>query len=260
MNTSELLHGTTLVHSTMVSKVSVPFSSQLHSLSQGEFDFWLDALNLKTSKLRNDTKLLLTDLLTFSFVLPSPFPLYFLSKSTQSSTELVGLAAAETGNPRKEVPKASKQIFWRIIIFYVLSLFMVTLIVPYDNPDLLGGSYDANASPFVVAIRIGGIKALPSVMNAVILVSVLSVGNSAVYAGSRTMNVSRPRWIPNRLSLSWNLSIDEYFLLLTSILLKHEKREWLWQESPQRSLASSTRKVVQLLQSSCPCLSDFWVS
>lgn len=53
-----------------------------------------------------------------------------------AGTELVGLAAAETGNPRKEVPKASKQIFWRIIIFYVLSLFMVTLIVPYDREDL----------------------------------------------------------------------------------------------------------------------------
>lgn len=107
-----------------------------------------------------------------------------------AGTELIGLAAAETGNPRKEVPKASKQIFWRILIFYVVSLFIITLIVPYDDANLLNGSssYDAAASPFVIAIKIGGINALPSIMNAVILVSVLSVGNSAVYGASRTLN------------------------------------------------------------------------
>lgn len=106
-----------------------------------------------------------------------------------AGTELVGLAAAETGNPRKEVPKASKQIFWRVAIFYIVSLFMVGLIVPYTDPRLSSGSssYDARASPFVIAIDIGQIKALPSIFNAVILISVLSVGNSAVYGASRTL-------------------------------------------------------------------------
>ncbi|UZJ55002.1 hypothetical protein CBS101457_004322 [Exobasidium rhododendri] len=106
-----------------------------------------------------------------------------------AGTELVGLAAAETGNPRKEVPKASKQIFWRVAIFYIVNLFLVGLIVPYTDPQLLSGtsSYDARASPFVIAIELGQIKALPSIFNAVILISVLSVGNSAVYGASRTL-------------------------------------------------------------------------
>lgn len=106
-----------------------------------------------------------------------------------AGTELIGLAAAETGNPRKEIPKAAKQIIWRILIFYILSLFLITLIVPYTDPRLLAGtsSYDARASPFVIAIQIGQIKVLPSIMNAVILISVLSVGNSAVYGASRTL-------------------------------------------------------------------------
>lgn len=105
-----------------------------------------------------------------------------------AGTELIGLAAAETGNPRKEIPKAAKQIIWRIMIFYILSLFLITLIVPYTDPRLEGqNSYDARASPFVIAIEIGQIKVLPSIMNAVILISVLSVGNSAVYGASRTL-------------------------------------------------------------------------
>ncbi|PWN30976.1 general amino-acid permease GAP1, partial [Jaminaea rosea] len=104
-------------------------------------------------------------------------------------TELVGLAAAESANPRKEVPKASKQVFYRVFFFYIITLFLITLIVPSDTPALLGGSssYDARASPFVIAMEIGKIKVLPDIFNAVILVSVLSVGNSSVYGSSRTL-------------------------------------------------------------------------
>lgn len=105
-----------------------------------------------------------------------------------AGTELVGLAAAETGNPRKEIPKASKQVLYRILIFYIVSLFLVTLIVPYTDDQLTGtSSYDSRASPFVLALRAGQIKALPDIFNGIILISVLSVGNSAVYGASRTL-------------------------------------------------------------------------
>ncbi|KAH8889567.1 amino acid permease [Thozetella sp. PMI_491] len=104
-------------------------------------------------------------------------------------TELVGLAAAETANPRKSLPTATKQVFWRISLFYVVALTLVGLLVPYDNPKLLGAKsiVDAAASPFVIAIENAGIQVLPSIMNTVILVSVLSVGNSAVFGSSRTL-------------------------------------------------------------------------
>lgn len=103
-------------------------------------------------------------------------------------TELVGLAAAEAANPRKTLPKATKQVFWRIAFFYVVSLLLIGFIVPYTNPNLLNGSSEAAASPFVIAIQLGGIKILPSVFNAVILISVLSVGNSSTYGSSRTIS------------------------------------------------------------------------
>lgn len=104
-------------------------------------------------------------------------------------TEMIGLTAAETANPRKTLPKAIKQVFWRICLFYLLSLTMIGTLVSYKDESLIGASdVDATASPFVIAIRNGGIGGLPSVINAVILIAVLSVGNSSVYATSRSLN------------------------------------------------------------------------
>lgn len=106
-----------------------------------------------------------------------------------SGSEIVGLAAAETENPRKHVPKASKQVLFRVLLFYLLSLFMISLIVSSDDPLLMSGSdsNDPSASPFVIALQRGEIYALPKIFNAVILISTLSVGNASVYGGSRTL-------------------------------------------------------------------------
>ncbi len=106
-----------------------------------------------------------------------------------SGTELVGLAAAETANPRKSLPTAVKQVFWRITLFYILSLTMVGLLVPWTDHRLLQSNNTAGAvaSPFVIAIQNAGIQGLPSVFNTVIMIAVLSVGNSAIYGSSRTL-------------------------------------------------------------------------
>lgn len=106
-----------------------------------------------------------------------------------AGTELIGLAAAETANPRKSLPTAIKQVFWRITLFYIVSLTIVGLLVSYTDPRLLDGksSADAKASPFVIAIKDAGIAGLDSVMNVVIMIAVLSVGNSSIYGSSRTL-------------------------------------------------------------------------
>ncbi|CAH2353409.1 amino-acid permease Gap6p [[Candida] railenensis] len=105
-----------------------------------------------------------------------------------AGTELVGLTAAESeGNPRIVLPKAIKQVFYRIIIFYMLTLTLVGFLVPSNSTELIGSSSDSSASPFVIAIRNGGIQALPSIFNAVVLISLLSIGNASVYGFSRTI-------------------------------------------------------------------------
>ncbi|KAL6243887.1 histidine permease [Rhinocladiella similis] len=82
-----------------------------------------------------------------------------------------------------------KQVFWRVVLFYIVSLTFVGLLVPWDDPRLLNSGSTSNTwtSPFVLAIKNAGVGGLPSVFNAVILIAVLSVGNASVYGASRTL-------------------------------------------------------------------------
>lgn len=106
-----------------------------------------------------------------------------------SGTELVGLAAAESANPVKALPGAIKQVFWRITLFYILGLFFVGLLIDSADPRLLSDQAfgDVKASPFVIIGKDAGLKGFDHFMNIVILVSVLSIGVSGVYGGSRTI-------------------------------------------------------------------------
>lgn len=104
-----------------------------------------------------------------------------------AGTELVSLTAAESrSNPRIALPRAIKMVFYRIMVFYMFTLTLIGFLVSSNNTDLTSGS-STFASPFVIAIQTGGITALPSIFNVVVLVSLLSIGNSAVYGFSRTI-------------------------------------------------------------------------
>ncbi|KAK0741812.1 amino acid permease/ SLC12A domain-containing protein [Apiosordaria backusii] len=107
-----------------------------------------------------------------------------------SGTELVGLAAAEARNPVKSLPGAIKQVFWRITLFYILGLTFIGLLIRHDDDRLLGGDnpyINVDASPFVLVGLDANLKGYDSFMNVIILVSVLSIGVSSVYGGSRTL-------------------------------------------------------------------------
>lgn len=106
-----------------------------------------------------------------------------------SGIEMTAVSAAESKNPRETIPKAAKRTFWLITISYVTILTLIGCLVPSNDPRLLNGSssVDAASSPLVIAIENGRIKGLPSLMNAIILIAVVSVANSAVYACSRCM-------------------------------------------------------------------------
>ncbi|PVU87399.1 hypothetical protein BB561_006355, partial [Smittium simulii] len=103
-------------------------------------------------------------------------------------TEIVGITAGESQNPSRDIPKAIRSIFWRILLFYVLTIFLIGLIIPYDNENLLKSDIDAVAiSPLVLVLLKAGIKAGPDIMNAIILTSVLSAGNSGLYLTTRAL-------------------------------------------------------------------------
>ncbi|KAI0546916.1 AAT family amino acid transporter [Xylaria curta] len=106
-------------------------------------------------------------------------------------SEMVVIASGETENPRRNIPKAIRRVFWRIALFYVLAIFLVTLCVSSKDARLLdairNSAPGAAASPFVIAIENGGIAVLPSIINAVVLTSAWSAGNSFFYASTRVL-------------------------------------------------------------------------
>ncbi|KAI7959777.1 hypothetical protein MJO29_004845 [Puccinia striiformis f. sp. tritici] len=75
-----------------------------------------------------------------------------------------------------------------LLLFYVASAFVVGIVVPFNEPRLLGGTGDASSSPFVIAINRSKIKILPDIINAVVLVSAYSATSSEVYCGSRVLH------------------------------------------------------------------------
>lgn len=103
-------------------------------------------------------------------------------------TELVGIAAGESEDPQKNVPKAINSVFWRILIFYIGALTIIGFVLPYTDPNLLKAGTDNIAmSPFTLIFERAGFAIAAAVMNAVILTSVLSCGNSGLYAASRML-------------------------------------------------------------------------
>lgn len=103
-------------------------------------------------------------------------------------TELIGVAAGESENPREHVPRAIRQVFWRILIFYILAILVIGLLIPYTTPSLLGSDLtDIGVSPFTLIFDKAGLAFAAAVMNAVILSSVLSAGNSGMYASTRVL-------------------------------------------------------------------------
>lgn len=101
--------------------------------------------------------------------------------------ELVAVAASETENPRRNIAKAVRRVFYRICIFYILGVFITGLIVPYNDPDLLQSTGNAAQSPYVIAMTLAGIKILPSIINAGVLTSAFSASNSFLFCSSRIL-------------------------------------------------------------------------
>lgn len=91
--------------------------------------------------------------------------------------EIVTIAAAETADPAKSVAKATNSVISRVLFFYIGSVFFVVCLVPWNS--------EAISTPYVSALQAMRIPYAPHIMNAVILVAVLSCLNSGLYAASR---------------------------------------------------------------------------
>ncbi|CCL99850.1 uncharacterized protein FIBRA_01874 [Fibroporia radiculosa] len=100
-------------------------------------------------------------------------------------TESLGITAGETKNPSRNMPRVVKFVFWRILLFYILSIALIGLNVPWNYPNLSNRS--TTTSPFTIVFKLAGSNIAASFMNTVILTSVLSAGNHALFAGTRVL-------------------------------------------------------------------------
>ncbi|WP_329114863.1 amino acid permease [Streptomyces sp. NBC_01465] len=97
-----------------------------------------------------------------------------------ASVELCGVAAGETEHPEKIMPKAINSIMWRVGIFYVGSVVLLALLLPYT-------SYSDGQSPFVTVLDKLGVPGAAGVMNLVVLTAALSSLNSGLYSTGRIL-------------------------------------------------------------------------
>lgn len=102
--------------------------------------------------------------------------------------EYISMVAGEASNPRKTMPKAFISIIYRLVFFFIIGALSVGIVCPYTAEDLIGalGPSAAN-SPYVLSMRRLGITVFPDVVNALILTSILSAGNSYVFGTSRSL-------------------------------------------------------------------------
>jgi len=102
-------------------------------------------------------------------------------------TEIVAIAAGEAKNPRRNIPRAIKRVYIRILLFYIGGTIIIGLLVPSNSPGLNLGDGTAASSPFVIAIQNAGIKVLPQIINAALLTSAWSAASSDLYTSSRAL-------------------------------------------------------------------------
>lgn len=101
--------------------------------------------------------------------------------------EMVISMVGEMRNPRKNLPRASRQYFGRLVVFYILGAVAIGATCISTSEGLISGQGNANASPWVIAIRNASIPILPSIINAGILTSAWSAGNAYLYLSSRSL-------------------------------------------------------------------------
>ncbi|KAF2650805.1 general amino acid permease-like protein AGP2 [Lophiostoma macrostomum CBS 122681] len=107
--------------------------------------------------------------------------------------EYISMVSGEAKRPRTYIKNAFKTVYLRFGLFYILGALCVGIVIPYNDPTLVGilqtgaGSGTAAASPYVIAMKNLGIGILPDITNALLVTSIFSAGNTYTYCASRSM-------------------------------------------------------------------------
>lgn len=104
-------------------------------------------------------------------------------------SEFIGITAGEAKDPSTSIPKAIKQTFWRLFIFYVLAVVVISFLVPYNASFLASAGSGDNiaASPFTIVFESIGLSSAATVMNVIILTAIISTCNASMYSATRVL-------------------------------------------------------------------------
>lgn len=152
--------------------------------------------------------------------IPAIINVFLIAGFSFQGTELIGVTAGESEDPTKAVPKAINDVFWRILLFYILSIFVIAALIPYTSPNLLSAA-DGNiaVSPFTLVFKRAGLAFAASFMNAVVLTSVLSSANSGAYASTRMLySLAQDKYAPQIFAKTTKSGIPFYALLATILV------------------------------------------
>lgn len=120
--------------------------------------------------------------------IPGIISAFVVSGFSFQGTEMVGIAAGESADPKRSVPVAIHSTFWRILLFYVCTIFVIACVLPYTDKNLLSSDVtDIVTSPFTLIFQYAGLRYAAGIMNFVILIAVLSSANSWLYAITRIL-------------------------------------------------------------------------
>ncbi|KAH6873430.1 amino acid transporter-like protein [Thelonectria olida] len=142
----------------------------------------------------------------------------WLAVFTYAGPEYVGMIAGEAKQPRKTLKQAFKTIYWRFGIFFIGSALCVGTILSADDPALGDQHYGAGGSPYVIAMKNMGVEGLPHLVNALLLTSIFSAGNTYVYAATRTLySLSVQGQAPRFLQKCTKSGVPVWALVITMI-------------------------------------------
>ncbi|KAI0147383.1 amino acid permease/ SLC12A domain-containing protein [Xylariaceae sp. FL1272] len=112
---------------------------------------------------------------------------FVLAAVYYAGTEMLAMTAAESKNPKKDLPSAIRQTFWRILIIFLGLVFFAGILVPYNSPDLLTGTSKSALSPWTIALVNAGWGGAGNLLNVIMITAQFSSVNSAIYVASRSL-------------------------------------------------------------------------
>ncbi|MBB6171803.1 GABA permease [Nocardiopsis mwathae] len=156
--------------------------------------------------------------------------------------EIVTIAAGESDEPEQGVARATTNVLWRIALFYIASILVVVMVLPWNDAEL-------GKSPFVAVMETVGVPAAPLVMEVVVFVAVLSVLNAALYTSSRMLHVlTRQGDAPRALSSVNRRGVPARAILLGTVVgYVSAIGNYLWPETVLGFLIASIGAILLVL-------------